>query len=123
MEDENEKILNLLETLQEYVQAQAELQSVMGDGYMGIADSRRKSTGLLISDLVLSPDQESRKLMGSFDKLAENPQKVRISGVSENCIRNVKSEFEKAIRIVLQLAVIKEQCMERYNKVKEFLDM
>ena len=116
MNEDNESILNLLQCLEEYVQAQAELQSLMGDGYMEIADARRKSTGLLIPDLVLSPGQESRKV-DSFDHMSENPQTIRVSGVSEVCIRNCQRVFENVLLCVLRLAKIKGQCEERYEKV------
>ena len=112
----NEDILNLLQCLEEFVQAQAELQSVMGDGYLEIADARRKSTGLLIPDLVLSPDQEARKLR-DFDTLDENKQTIRISGVSEVCVRKCQQQFESALLCALRLAKIREQCQNRYEKV------
>ena len=112
----NEDILNLLQCLEEFVQAQAELQSVMGDGYLEIADARRKSTGLLIPDLVLSPDQEARKLR-DFDTLDENKQTIRISGVSEVCVRKCQQQFESALLCDLRLAKIREQCQNLYEKV------
>ena len=93
----------------------------MGDGYMEIANTRRKSTGLLIPDLILSAEPETRKLQGSFDLLDENKQKVRISGISEDCIEATRSEFEKALACVLRLVKIKEQWMEKYESVQKLV--
>lgn len=123
MEEENKEILCLLECLQEYVQATAELQSLMGDGYMEIANTRRKSTGLLIPDLVLSAEPETRKLNPTLDVLEENNQEVRISGISESCVQATRNEFEKALASVLRLVKIKQQCLEKYNCVEKMINM
>lgn len=119
--EENQQILGLLECLQEYIQAAAELQSLMGDGYMEIANTRRKSTGLLIPDLILSAEPETRKLKSSLDLLEENKQKVRISGISEDCVEATRNEFEKALACVLRLVKIKQQWLEKYESVEKIV--
>lgn len=117
------QILGLLECLQEYVQTAAELQSLMGDGYMEIANTRRKSTGLLVPDLILSAEPETRKLKSSLDEFEENTQKVRISGISEDCIENTRNEFEKVLTCVLRLVKIKQQWTEKYNSVEKMVNV
>jgi hypothetical protein len=110
----NNEVLALLEVLQEYLQAQALLQSAMSDGYIELADSRRLGTRILTPDVVISPGRtwEQRKVTGTFE-IEENRMKVFVTGVSESCIRSIRAEFETAIGCILQLVKIKRQCAEK----------
>jgi hypothetical protein len=114
---DNATILSLLETLQEYCQAQAMLQSIIIDGYLELAQSRKVSTGILIPDVVISPESERRMISEDFRTIDDNHTKLFVSGVSETCVEAVRKEFEKAVQCVLQLAAIKQQCTAKCQAI------
>jgi hypothetical protein len=114
---ENAAILALLETLQEYCQAQALLQSAIVDGYMELAQSRRVSTGLLVPDVLISPDSEKRTISADFRTIDDDKARLFVSGVSESRLAAVRAEFEKALQCVLQTAAIRQQCTARWQAI------
>ena len=109
---ENEQILRVLECFQEYLDAQALLQTTIIDGYLEIGDARRKSGEFLLPDTVMFNDKGARKLKKVFGDLSDNTQNLMIPGVSDICVKKIEKSFNQVLASVIQLANIQRQLYE-----------
>jgi hypothetical protein len=114
----NHNILTLLETLEEYLQVQAALQGFMSDGYMELARIRRSSTGLLVPEVIVSPNRPCRMVSSDQNKLTDIEVPLFVSGIAEGVVESTRTEFTKAIQEVMRLVIIRKQCLEKLNAVK-----
>ena len=117
--NQNQKILNLMETLQEYIRTYAALQTSMIDGFIEIAQTNRYSPGMICSDLIASPDLETRKLFTPNEEIGENPIKPFIPGVSTSNVKKIQNEFEKSLRYSISLASIISQLNEQIKSLEQ----
>jgi hypothetical protein len=117
----NQTILTLLETLEEYLQVQAALQSFMSDGYMELARIRRSSTGTLVPEVIVSPDLPCRMLSPDQTKFTDAEVPLFVSGIAESVVESARSEFANAAQEILRLAIMRRQCLERLATVKQQL--
>ncbi|OHT00530.1 hypothetical protein TRFO_07841 [Tritrichomonas foetus] len=122
IQKENEKILSLLETLQEYERAQAALQSTIVDGFMELAQSRRQCSGIVCPELLISHEQETRKFFMPGEDIGPNPITPFIPGVSQFCMNNIQNEFESSLKYAINLVAIVGQINEKiasFNQTEE----
>ena len=112
LKDENKKILTLLETLQEYVRAMSSLQASIVDGYLEEAQTVRRSTGVVCPELIISPGQETRRVFTTQAEIGANPNHYAVLGVTDTCLTNIQTEFEKCLHYVIHISKIKLQLRE-----------
>ena len=77
IKNQNLKIVNLMETLQEYIRTYADLQSSMVDGFMEIAQANRYSPGMVCSDLITSPNTETRKFFMPDEEVGKQLRSIQ----------------------------------------------
>ncbi|KAH0788573.1 hypothetical protein GPJ56_007255 [Histomonas meleagridis] len=109
LQEENKKILQLLDTLQEYARAMSSLQSSIVDGYLEEAQTARRSTGIVCPELLISPSQETRRLFTTQSEVGTNPNHYVVLGVTDTCLTNIQTEFEKCLHYIVNIAKIKLQ--------------
>ncbi|KAK8886074.1 hypothetical protein M9Y10_041534 [Tritrichomonas musculus] len=113
LKNQNQKIINLLETLQEYVRTYAALQSSMVDGFIEIAQTNRYFPGMICSDLIASPELETRKFFKPNEDIEPNPIQPFIPGVSASNVKKIQNEFEKSLKYIISLSSIIRQLNEQ----------
>ena len=116
----NESVLSLLEVTQEYAQSMAELQSVVVDGYMDIAETRKTSFGIGYTSVPISEDP--RKIFRTGKELDEERDVGTIPGINSDQILKIKNDFEKALKQALITAKIIGQLNEKYEVVQKELN-
>ena len=119
LKEKNQKILTLLETLQEYERAQSLLQSSMVDGYMEMAEARRSCVGTVCPELIASPKLPTRKFYMPNKTIGENPIQPFISGVSEYYLNKIQSEFELSLKTIITLVSIVGQINEQISELQK----
>lgn len=118
---ENELILSLLESLQEYLRNMSSLQSSIVDGYIEEAQCARRSTGILCPDVLISTNSADSRMVfrdASFCLDKEIPHYC-VSGISDATLKNVQNEFEKCIQYVVNIVKIKMQINELCSLYEE----
>jgi hypothetical protein len=63
---------------------------------MELAQSRRVSTGLLIPEVVISPESQKRKISDDFRTIEDNRMQLLVSGVSESSLGSIKSNWQRS---------------------------
>ena len=119
IKNQNLKIVNLMETLQEYIRTYAALQSSMVDGFMEIAQANRYSPGMVCSDLITSPNTETRKFFMPDEEVGKNPIQPFIPGVNTSNVKKIQNEFEKSLKYVLNLVNIVAQLNEQIRSFEK----
>jgi hypothetical protein len=118
----NGRVLSVLEGLQEFMRSKLALQSAMTDGYMGLADVRRVSTGLLIPEMVISRESPTRRIVGELDGLEKKTLDVSVCGISPSLVDKVRDDFEKSVILAMQLWKIQMQLRDACESVTKAME-
>lgn len=113
-QSENECILSILESLQEYLRNMSALQSSIVDGYIEEAQCSRRSTGILCPEVLINDNCVESRMVFRDSTLCLDKERPRysVSGISESNLENVTNEFEKCIQYVVNIIKIKKQIDE-----------
>ena len=116
----NESVISLLETTQEYARSMAELQSVIVDGYMDIAETRKTSFGIGYTSVPIN--ENSRMIFRTNKELDDEKETQLIPGINSDQIMKIKNDFEKALKQAIITAKIVGQLNEKYEIVENELN-
>lgn len=112
-ENKNQLCLSLLRNLEEYMNVMAQIQGKMIDGYIEIAQSRRKSSGVLDPNVLSSPNQSARKIVSDLSKFEPKQFNPFVPGVTQQTIDETTIPFEESLIHILKAFELKKTIFQQ----------
>lgn len=121
MNERNQAVLRLLKSLENYMKIMSDVQDTMGDGYIELANSRRQTAGLLVSETILAPGSPTRMVFKNGNEHDPLPKEPFVPGIPPRIVKNVQDCWEKSLSKCISTLSALEELNEAYSSVKQLV--